>query len=856
MKFLVFVIQSIGIWIPVAGIFALLRRKHQSNNSMYLMVTNMGCLLMNSGYLLVLSAHTFDQAMIISKMQFLGNALFYFFFTMFIASYLWQKFPKLPFYIWGFFETLSVILYWNDDLKLFLFGDKPFFHFEKTKILGFYTSNMGQNMVYMQRYSCVCFFLIWMFIYSNIKMFRLKDKTERANMARLIGAQFVVMISLIAYMQLNPAFDFVPIFASLSILSIILSLLKDEFYGIAEMGHEWVFEQMEDAFIIVDKNYGFLEANSYAVEIFNGLKRQRKQKAIPGELQELFKSTEEIYRNSGKYYEKKIVDIIDKNEVVGYSMLLVDVTRQQELMEKVQEEKERADAANQAKSAFVSNVSHEIRTPMNAIVGMTQILLRGDLPEKEREYIVNIQNSGNALLTIINDILDMSKIESGKMELVEEDYDFTQMLNDLGMIILNRIGNKPVELIYDIDPALPDKLYGDALRIRQIIINLMNNATKFTEQGHVTLSVRVEKAEGNDVELAISVKDSGQGIREEDIPKLFGSFQQVDTKKNHKKEGTGLGLSICKQLVELMNGSIGVRSEYGKGSEFYFNIHQKLVSDKRAAQLELHQGAGEQILIAGTMNNEAEYAALQKLAEEYGLTFVPDILTDRVEKGKLYYFTDCIGQLSEGERKRIADLGAELCILQNPMVENEASDSENVDLPESVKTLNKPLFTYNFCQIISGKEENPDNQGSENEAKNENDDLSFTAPEARILIVDDNEINRLVAEEMLVPIKIQVDMAENGAEAVEKVQKNEYDIVLMDHIMPVMDGLEAAQTIRKLDGDYYKELPILALTANDAKSDREKYLEAGMNDFVAKPIMMEELFSKIRKWVPEEKIIC
>lgn len=203
--------------------------------------------------------------------------------------------------------------------------------------------------------------------------------------------------------------------------------------------------------------------------------------------------------------------------------------------------KERADAANKAKSAFVSNISHEIRTPMNAIVGMTQLMLRNKPEGQEREYLLNIQNSGNALLTIINDLLDMSKIESGKMELVNEEYDLMPMLSDLGMIILNRIGNKPVELLFDIDPDIPAKLYGDALRIRQIIINLMNNATKFTESGYVCLTVKVKQVQEDDIELFISVKDTGQGIREEDIGKLLGRFNRSMRKRTITRKERDLG---------------------------------------------------------------------------------------------------------------------------------------------------------------------------------------------------------------------------------------------------------------------------------------------------------------------------
>ena len=841
MEYLIFPVQIIGVLIPLVGIISLLRRKHQSSNSMYLMVTNMGCLLMNSAYQVILSADTTEQAMAASKLAFLGSVLFYYFFILFLVSYLWKQYPKWPFTIWAVLEFCGVLIFWDDTLRNWIFEKQAFLAIERNSLLGVFEIHIEQNVMYLVRYSWICILLACLLIYSNIKLFRIKDRTGRNNLTRLIGAQLVIVLSLIGYLCIKPAFSLEPLFASLSILFIILGVIADEFYGIREMGREWVFEQIKDAFIIVDKKYGYLDANSYALSIFNELRRLEKQIRIPENIYQMFMSEEQILQIDGKYYEKKIVDIEDKNKVVGYSMLLLDVTEQQELMEKVQEEKERADAANQAKSAFVSNVSHEIRTPMNAIVGMTQILLKKELPRQERDYIVNIQNSGNALLTIINDILDMSKIESGKMELVEEGYSFVEMLNDLGMIILNRIGSKPVELIFDIDPELPGKLYGDALRIRQIIINLMNNATKFTEQGYVALCIRVEKAEGEDIELAISVKDSGQGIREEDLSKLFGSFQQVDQKKNHKKEGTGLGLSISKQLVELMDGSIGVRSEYGKGSEFYFNIHQKLVGDKKAVEL---KNEAEQMFVSGTMKNEAAYQTLQKLADYYHLIFVSDIFTDLMENGKLYYFTDCYDRLSEEEKKRLEDCKAVVYSLQNPMMESE--------VPEGTKAINKPLYTYNFCHAIGAEEETE--ESFEEKSKENTDSLAFTAPEARILVVDDNEINRMVVQEMLEMLQVQIDMAENGAEAVEKVQKTQYDIVLMDHIMPVMDGVEAVKAIRELPDDSYQKLPVIALTANDMKEQRDGYLQAGMSDFLAKPIMMEDLYNIILKWVPREKI--
>ena len=497
---------------------------------------------------------------------------------------------------------------------------------------------------------------------------------------------------------------------------------------------------------------------------------------------------------------------------------------------------------------------------MNAIVGMTQIMLRRELPKQEREYLLNIQNSGNALLAIVNDLLDMSKIESGKMELVDEEYDFMSMLSDLGMIVLNRIGNKPVELLFDIDPDIPAKLYGDALRIRQIIINLMNNATKFTETGFVCLTVKVKQRDGEEIELFLSVKDSGQGIREEDLHKLFGSFQQVDTKKNHHKEGTGLGLSISKQLVELMQGSIGVKSEYGKGSEFYFTIRQKIVDGTQAARI----SDGMQAVVIGGFKNAAANELLESLSERYRLTFVENITAVKVPEAPggtpVFYFTDRYEELEDRELQKLEELGAVVCGMVNPMAEN--------GLPEELLTMNKPLYSYNFCRFIEDREsmikerqeKRPEGKEERNVRGDSQEDpdgfgettAEFTAPDARVLVVDDNEINRMVAEEMLKPLNMQIRTASDGRQALDLIQKERYDLVFMDHLMPVMDGIEAVTALRKLEDPYYREVPVIALTANTAKEQREEYIRAGMSDYLSKPIDMEDIYRIVKKWIPEK----
>ncbi len=719
-------IQAIGGIIPFIGTFTLLR-KHPNRVVQDLLLSNMGCLVMNVGYLLLLKAGQYEAALLAWRISYMGNAFFYFFFAFFVFDYLQIKYPGWVRTAWACFEIFDVLCMWDDRLVHFASSSRMFnLQFSDGVV------RESTGALFMIRYSIVCFVLMLIIIYTLIRLFRTKLVRERVNLAVLAGAQFGVFISLIVRLTVKMPFDIVPILAALSLLIIIHYVIRGRFFTIADSGREWIFEHIDDAFVIVDTVYGYLDSNTYANQIFTELTDYKKSERVPEQLYKTFRSAESRVLLGDKYYERTVTPLNQGNEIVGYCLLLIDVTENHRLMEELVVEKERAESANKAKSAFLSNMSHEIRTPMNAIVGMTEILLREKHSVKETGYLYNIKNSGLALLTIINDILDFSKIESGKLEIVEEEYLPASMLSDLKMIFINRIGEKKIDLQFEIDSALPVKLYGDSMRLRQIIINIANNAIKFTEEGFVRLTMKVQEKDGENIKLFVSVKDSGQGIREEDLQKLFGAFEQVDTKRNHKKEGTGLGLSISKQLVELMGGSIGVTSEYGKGSEFYFTVCQKIRS-------------GE------TVGESWENAAV-------------------MEK----------------------------------------------DTPD--------------------------------------DSQDFTAPDARILIAEDNEINKEVAVLLLEPLQIQIDTAQNGAIALDMVKNNHYDLVLMDHWMPVMNGVEATIEIRKLEGEYYKNLPIIALTADALAEAKEKFLSAGMNDFVAKPIEMKELCTKLKQWLPNNLI--
>lgn len=521
--------------------------------------------------------------------------------------------------------------------------------------------------------------------------------------------------------------------------TILLSVLifRHRLFDTLTLAKDLAVDSLAEGLVVVDNDEKIIYFNQKAEQIYEKISLG-KAEPILEDMNDCILEKKNIIRDKQIYAVGSYM-VEQESTYYGKMYVLTDVTdnyhytkRMQEQAEIMKELKEQAEAANQAKSLFVSNMSHEIRTPMNAIVGLTEVLLRKDWPMEDKKYLLNIKSSGKALLDIINDLLDFSKIEAGKFVITRDTYDIAQMFRDIQVIGDTRIGDKDVKLVMDVDREIPRLLYGDSLRIRQVLINIMNNAIKFTDKGSVTVQVQAKQREGKRVQLDFSVKDTGQGIKKQDLEHLFNAFTQVDLKKNRGKEGTGLGLAISRQLVELMGGTLLVESEYGKGSEFYFTLWEGIESEEN-----------------------------------------------------------------------IGDFGE---------VKEQAGDA------------GKDMFT-------------------------------FTLPDATILLVDDNEINREVAQALLEPFEMKIDVVSNGKEALDLVQQNHYDLVFMDHYMPVMDGVEATRRIRSLEGEYYQNLPILALTADAVQGVKEEFLAAGMNDFVSKPIAMKDITSALTRWIPKNKIV-
>lgn len=511
---------------------------------------------------------------------------------------------------------------------------------------------------------------------------------------------------------------------------------------------------------------------------------------------------------------------------------------------------EMSERANNTKGDFLANMSHEIRTPMNAIVGMCELILReSDISPAVREYCFNIQNSGRSLLSIINDILDFSKIESGKMELVPEEFNIASTLNDVINMAVTRKGDKDIELIVRADPDIPIGLVGDEIRIRQVIINLVTNAVKFTEKGCVVIKVTQTKHDYG-INLSVSVSDTGIGISPENIEKLFSSFQQVDTKKNRAVEGTGLGLAISKRLIKSMGGFINVSSVYGSGSEFRFVIPLK-VSDSRPF---ISIKEADKIHAAGYIDlNKFEN---KRVSQEYK-TLIGELAEGLHTDIELLDNAEALKEAVTSKKYTHLFAAKDEYLANEEFFKEQSRDKtvvvvqdrqSAVNIPSHMKCIFKPFYSLSVASVLN----NENILTNLNERRDSS--IRFVAPKARILVVDDNIINLKVAVGLMRPYHMQVLTADSGQAAIAMLRSKDFHLVFMDHMMPQMDGVEATREIRAMEGDYYKKLPIVALTANAVNGARDMFISSGFNDFMPKPIEMSALDKMLKTWLPKELI--
>lgn len=725
-------LQYIGILILMVEAYYVLGRK-PSRQQQYLLFLILALCVNFVGYLLELQADTRKEALMAVKFLYLGKPFIALCQFLFVMQTCKVQIPEKAEKTLLCIHAGIVLLVLNCEHHTLFYSSIRFTEdgFFPHLVLGhgiIYNLYSAGLLAYVAIMTAVCFSC-----YRKTK----KD-VEKKQYGYLVLINLIALAGFAIYQSgVTRGYD-VTLTAYL-IDTILLSVLifHGGIFDALTLAKELAVDALAEGIIVVDIDENIIYFNQKAEQIYAGIAMGRNEQILE-DMDTCILDKKTVVKDRNIYAASSYM-IEKENIYYGRMYVLTDITDNYHYTERVKEQakimkelKDQAESANQAKSAFVSNMSHEIRTPMNAIVGLTEVLLRKEWDAEDEKYLLNIQSSGKALLKLINDLLDFSKIEAGKFEIAEDTFDIAQMLRDIQVIGVTRIEDKPVELVMDVDEQIPRLLYGDGLRIRQVIINIMNNAVKYTAEGSVTVTVKQQKREAEKVQLYVSVKDTGQGIREQDLSRLFDAFTQVDIKKNQGKEGTGLGLAISRQLVEMMGGELWVTSEYGKGSDFYFTLWTGIESE------------------------------------------------------------ETIG---------------------------------------------------NFTEVRE--------QAQEEEA--EGDVFTFTAPEAKILLVDDNEINQEVAKALMEPYGMQIDLASNGQEALELVAKGQYDLVFMDHFMPVMDGVEATKRIRASKEERLEKLPVIALTADAVQGVQEEFLAAGMNDFASKPIEMEDVDRVLRRWLPEEK---
>ena len=503
-----------------------------------------------------------------------------------------------------------------------------------------------------------------------------------------------------------------------------------------------------------------------------------------------------------------------------------------------------------SKDDFLANVSHEIRTPINTICGISEILLQEELPEDVKEDVVNIQQAGRNITSVVSDILDFSELQSGKMELEEEAYNITSTVNDIINMTLAKKEEKNIELIVDCDPNIPCALLGDVKKLRRVVMNILDNAIKFTERGGICITIGYRK-ESYGINLSVTIKDTGIGMRAESMEKMFARFSQGDTSRRRQEGGVGLGLAISYALIKKMGGAITVKSQVNKGTIVKFTIPQQVLDERPIAQLENKEG----INVAVYLN--MEHYDVPEIREEY--TNMIRNMAQQLQ-GRCHMCRD-LAELQRREKK--AEFShvfiGNVEYKSNPQYFDELAErtkvvavldraNEKDILNSDIYIVYKPFYILSIASVLNGLLGEKRHLGVDNGSK-------FVVRDAHVLVVDDNKMNLRVVEGILADYKIKVTSAISGAEALEKILSANYDFVFMDIMMPEMDGVETMQRIRKLVGTYFQKVPIVALTANAVAGARETLITEGFDDFLEKPVERSVLERVLRRNLSYEKIM-
>ena len=716
-------IQYIGLFVLFLEAY-LVFQKWNSRLHAWLFLNCVTTFVDNAGYLIEIQATSREMYLKGWEISYIGSVWVTFSLFMFIAELCNIKLPKNVVRGLSFFQVAMMITILTAPNHNFYY---TYMYFRQDGIVPYldHGSGLGHHIFFG---SVLCYAIVAIGMLASTYMKERNVVSRKRLIYVFLAILCEIFFFMIRLLRIFPEYDFTDLGNALGSVFMCITIFRFNLLDVQGVAKDYIIEEFPGGIIVVN-GYGSVNYyNKQALALIPDLA------STPDEVvSDLDKTISDggVITVGDRVYTPDKKTLLNKGAPIGVLYNLTDSTDHVRYMEELSEQREIAENANKAKSAFLASMSHEIRTPINAILGMNEMILRESGEDDILEYAGDIFSAGNTLLSIINDILDFSKIEEGRMEIIPVHYRTGLLVNDLTNMIKDRATRKKLEFIVEVDEDIPSLLTGDEIRIRQCILNILTNAVKYTETGSVTLKIGYTKEDDNHIFLDVSVTDTGIGIKPEELEDMFSPFTRLDMNRNRTVEGTGLGMSITTNLLELMDSELKVESAYGKGSTFSFSLRQ-LVND--------WSGVG--------------------------------------------------------------------------------------DYSKTYKEYHKSAIAY--CEL-------------------------FHAPDAKILVVDDTRVNLNVITKLLKRTQIQIDTAYSGREAIEKAKTTHYDIMLIDHMMPEMDGIETLQRLKEQDPQ--SDTVYIALTANAISGAREMYLAAGFHNYLSKPVKGKILEDMIRSNLPKEKVL-